>query len=251
MPSPVAKCSEPQHASPRAWQIHNRILLVLPPQVLERVLHACRRVEVPARHVIYRHGAPIENLHFVNAGLVSFLKSMEDGRSVEIGAVGAEGLIGLGPAFEGDRAVTDCVAQLPVTALRISRAVMQREILEYDALRSLITQYHSLLSDQLAQVSACNCLHSLEQRFCHWLLVACDSAFSAEFQLSHEFLAVMLGAQRPSVSIVAKRLQRRGFIRYSYGHITIISRAALEERACECYRMRRQGIDEVFRSRGT
>ena len=109
-------------------------------------------------------------------------------------------------------------------------------------------KYLFLISDRIAEISACNRLHSLEQRCCQWLLVAGDSACSDEFHLTHEFLALLLGVQRSSVSTTAKGLQKRGRIRYSYGHITILDRAALEANACECYRTRRRRIDEAFDS---
>ena len=215
-------------------------------EICERLLCACHRVEFPARCVICQSGEAIENAYFVNTGLASFHTYMEDGRSVEIGSVGAEGGIGVGAAFEANRAVRDCVAQLPTTALRIARTVLQREMSAHDTLRDAVIRYRFLFSDQLAQVSACNRLHSLQQRFCHWLLVLHDGANCGQLRLSHETLALLLGVQRPSVSTTSERLRQRSLIDYSHGRITILDRAALEENACECYRMRRERIDQAF-----
>ena len=119
---------------------------------------------------------------------------------------------------------------------------------QHAALRHSVMKYLFLISDRIAEISACNRLHSLEQRCCQWLLVAGDSACSDEFHLTHEFLASLLGVQRSSVSTTAKGLQKHGGIRYSHGHITILDRAALEANACECYRTRRRRIDEAFDS---
>jgi len=227
-------------------KIVNRILLALPRAVREEVLRHCDHVELASGHVIYAGGAVVEYGYFVNCGLVSLVKAMEDGRSVEIAAVGTEGLLGLFAAYGFDRALVDHVVQVPAIALRINLRKLQNEISKHDALRRVMTRYLLLIAEQLAQVSACNRLHSLEQRCCKWLLVAHDNALSDQFQLTHEFLASLLGAQRTSISTTTNRLQKRGLIRYSHGRISILDRAALEEAACECYRTRRHQIDQVF-----
>jgi CRP-like cAMP-binding protein len=214
--------------------------------VRDEVVRQCDYVGLASGDVIYATAATVEYAYFVNGGVVSLVKVMEDGRSVEIAAVGIEGLLGLFAAYRFNRALVDHVVQVPTTALRISSKKLQNAMSKHGALRGVMTQYLLLLAEQLAQVSACNRLHSLEQRCCHWLLVACDNALSDQFQLTHEFLASLLGAQRSSVSTTANALQKRGLIRYSHGRISILDRAALEEIACECYRTRRSQIEHVF-----
>lgn len=210
------------------------------------MLDQCDHVELASGQVLYAAADAVEYAYFVNGGLVSLVKVMEDGRSVEIAAVGTEGLLGLFAAYGFDRAFLDFIVQVPAAALRISRKTLQNAMLKHGALRRVMTQYLVLVAEQLAQVSACNRLHSLEQRCCHWLLVAHDNAFSDQFQLTHENLASLLGAQRSSVSATANRLQKRGLIHYSHGRISILDRAALERAACECYRTRRSQIDQAF-----
>ena len=227
-------------------KIFNRILVALPRAVREEVLRQCDRVELASGQVIYAGGAAIEYAYFINSGLVSLVKGMEDGRSVEIAAVGTEGLLGLFAAYGFDRAVVDHIVQVPATALRINRSKLQNELSKHAAVRRVMTRYLLLVAEQLAQVSACNRLHSLEQRCCQWLLVAHDNALSDQFQLTHEFLASLLGAQRTSVTTTTGRLQKRGLIRYSHGRISILDRAALEATACECYRARRNQIEQIF-----
>src|SRR5262249_39038206 len=133
-------------------------------------------------------------------------------------------------------ALVDYIPVVPGDALRISRRTLEHEISTCAELRKAITRYLFLLADQLTQISACNRLHSLEQRCCFWLLAASDSSHSDEFQFTHEFLAVLLGVQRPSVSTIANGLKKRGLIRYSHGWVKISDRAALEAATCECYR---------------
>lgn len=212
----------------------------------DEVLRQCEHVELASGQMIYAAAATVEHAYFINGGLVSLVKTMEDGRSVEIAAVGAEGLLGMFAAYGFDRALVDHIVQVPAAALRIRRKTLQNEISKHDALRRVTTRYLLLIAEQLAQVSACNRLHSLEQRCCQWLLVAHDNAFSDQFQLTHEFLASLLGAQRSSLSVTANGLQKRGLIHYSHGRISILDRPALEESACECYRARGRQIDQVF-----
>jgi CRP-like cAMP-binding protein len=228
-------------------KVFNRILLALPQSVCEAVLRHCDYVELASGQVIYAAAGKIEHAYFINSGLVSLVKTMEDGRSVEIAAVGSEGLLGLFAAYGFDRALVEHVVQVPAATLRISQKQLQNEIMKHDALRRMMTRYLLLVAEQLAQVSACNRLHSLEQRCCHWLLVANDNVFSDHFQLTHEFLGSLLGAQRSSISTTANALQKRGLIHYSHGRMSILDRAALEGTACECYRARRSQIDQAFR----
>jgi len=196
--------------------------------------------------MIYAGGSAVDYAYFINGGLVSLVKVMEDGRSVEIAAVGTEGLLGLFAAYGFGQALVDHIVQVPATALRINRSSLRNEMSRHAALRRAMTHYLLLVAEQLAQVSACHRLHSLEQRCCKWLLVAHDNVLSDEFQLTHEFLASLLGAQRTSVTTTTGRLQKRGLIHYSHGRISILDRAALEATACECYRARRDQIERVF-----
>lgn len=227
-------------------KILNRILLALPHSVCDEVLRHCDYVELASGQVIYAAAGTVEYAYFINSGLVSLIKAMEDGRSVEIAAVGSEGFLGLFAAYGFDRALVDHIVQVPAVALRISQKHLQNEMMKHDALHRVMTRYLLLVAEQLAQVSACNRLHSLEQRCCQWLLVAQDNAFSDEFQLTHEFLGSLLGAQRSSISTTANALQKCGLIHYSHGRISILDRAALEAAACECYRTRRSQIDQAF-----
>jgi CRP-like cAMP-binding protein len=225
--------------------IFNCMLLALPPAVRDEVVAQCDYVELASGQVIYAAGDAVEYNYFINSGLVSYVKVMEDGRSVEITAVGAEGLLGLFAVYGIERTLVDFIVQVPGIALRISRKTLQNAIAKHDALRAAMTQYLLVTAAQLVQDSACNRLHSLEQRCCYWLLVAHDNAFADQFHLTHESLASLLGVQRSSVSVTAHALQERGLIHYSHGRISILDRAALERAVCECYRTRRTQIEQA------
>ncbi len=210
------------------------------------MLHHCHYVELSHGNVIYPAGAPVEQLYFIDSGLVSLIKTMEDGRSVEIGAVGAEGLVGVFAALGIQRPLVDYVIQVPAVALRVNRTTLRNEIARHEVLRDLTERYLYLLIEKIAQTAACNRLHSLRQRCCRWLLLAHDNVSSDSFAFTHEFFASLLGVQRPSLSATANELQKLGLIRYVHGHVTIMDRAGLEKASCECHRAIRRQIDALF-----
>jgi CRP-like cAMP-binding protein len=178
---------------------------------------------------------PIKHIYFVNQGLASIVKTMEDGRTVEVGAIGIEGATNA-LAFVGiDRALLDTVVQVPGTALRIGRDALKREIENNKAFRQLMQSYVRFAVSEVARHAACSRLHHLEQRCCRWLLIAHDSALSNEFPLTHESLAMMLGYQRAGVSIAMSLLVKAGLIENKRGTVRITNRPGLEASACECY----------------
>jgi CRP-like cAMP-binding protein len=121
----------------------------------------------------------------------------------------------------------------------------QREGAERGALRDLIGRYTQVVIAQMMQTTACNALHQVQQRCARWLLTTHDRMHEQDFHLSHEFLAVMLGVQRPTVSIVAGTLQEAGLIRYTHGHVTVRDRKGLEAASCECYSVIRAHFDRL------
>jgi CRP-like cAMP-binding protein len=227
-------------------KLRNRILLALPSELREELLRHCRYVEFGSGHVIYPAGAPVERVYFIDCGLVALIKSTADGRSTEVGAVGIEGLVGVFAANGLVRPLVDYVVELPVTALCIDLSTLQNAMEGHCDLSRLIDKALFLHVEQIAQTAACNRLHSLEQRCSRWLLVAHDNAFSDQFSFTHEFLATLLGVQRPSVSMTANGLQKRGLIQYVHGKATILNRAAIEKLSCDCYDTIREEIDELF-----
>jgi CRP-like cAMP-binding protein len=227
-------------------EIANRILLALPRGVLPRIRPHLQPVNLPLGRIIYRADERMEKVYFINRGLVSLIRSMKDGRTVEIGAVGIEGLMGLDALYGLDIAPLECIVQLPGTAFCGSAAALRAEMTRSRSLQTLLQRYYHLMASQMAQTAACNRLHSLEQRCCRWLLIAHDSARSDTFPLTHEFLAMMLGVQRAGVSIAANALQQSGLIRYARGQMSVTDRQGLEAAACECYGTIRHVADRLF-----
>ena len=229
--------------------IANRILLSLPQSSLKRLQHALEFRTIAKNEPIDRLDQPIEYMHFVNRGLISFVKTMLNGRSVEIGVVGIEGVSNPYVLFGINKAVLETMVQIPGTTFRIRRDKLMDIIAQDDALEEAFEKYVHFSVAAIAQTAACNRLHYLEERCCRWLLIAHDSARSDTFPLTHEFLAMMLGVQRAGVSITASALQKAGLIQYRHGQITIINRSGLEDAACECYRVMGMEYDKLFRTR--
>lgn len=226
--------------------IANHILQALPRGSYERLRGLLEPVPLPAKAVIYRADETIDQVFFVESGFVSMVKSMSDGRTVEIGGIGKEGLVGLSALHGMDRSIFDCIVQIPGLAFRVASAPLLREMRHDTALREVTLRYSYVTVDQIAQTAACNRLHSLEQRCTRWLLIAQDAAASDSFPLTHEFIAVMLGVQRPQVSVVLNAMHRSGLIRTTRGRVTIIDRAGLERLSCECYGTLRREISQIF-----
>lgn len=226
--------------------IENRFLLALPDSCLKRLKPHFEHLEMRPRDVLIRNGAVIEHIYFFNRGLASLVKTMRDGRMVEIGVVGTTGVVGLFSLLGVERASWESVVQAPGTALRIPRTALQAEMARSHVLQDLVRRRAALFLSELTQTAACNRLHSLEERCCRWLLMAHDSAGTDSFPLTHEFLALMLGVQRSGLSIVAGSLQRDGYIRYTRGRVNIVDRAGLESGACECYGTIRAQLDHLF-----
>ena len=229
--------------------LHNRFLLALPKAARERLWPSLHRVALLQGEAIGHVDGPIPWIYFVDQGFVSIVKTMQDGRSVEIGGVGIEGLT-TPNALLGSRAsaLMETMVQVPGSAFRIERAVLKREMEADPVLAQMVEDYARFMVWQIAQTAACNRLHSMEQRCCRWLLIAADNSRSRQFSLTQEFLAIMLGVHRPGISMIARTLKKAGLIDYSRGQVTILDRAGLKEEACECYAAGHAEIQALYRA---
>jgi CRP-like cAMP-binding protein len=227
-------------------EVKNQLLTALPPQLLSRLLPRLRLVSLKTRDSLMVPDTPIEAVHFVESGFVSLVMSLEDGTQAEVGLVGREGMVGLPLVTGVDTSFPEAYVQLEGSALRMEARVFRTAMEEEPALRTLLLRYLEAMTSQVSQTAACNGRHDLEQRLARWLLMAHDRADGDEFQITQEFLALMLCVYRPSVSVVASTLQRAGMIRYGRGHMIILDREALEATACDCYRLVKRRFERVL-----
>jgi CRP-like cAMP-binding protein len=213
----------------------NRILSALPPEELQRLQPHLEYVELPLKQILFDPGIPISYLYFPSDGVCSILTPTEDGPFLEIGLIGNEGVVGhflyLGQPNPSYRAII----QIPVSAQRIRADRFLEVVPHTPTLQRLLLHHTQAFFNQVAQVSACNHYHPVEERLCRWLLQIGDRVGSDRFTMTHEFMAQMLGVRRPTVTLVAGTLQMAGFIQYSRGQIEIMDREGLEASTCGCY----------------
>jgi CRP-like cAMP-binding protein len=217
-------------------QVKNRILLALPKQELQRILPHLSLVVLHLGQVLYNTDNMIDYVHFVNSGMVSLLAVTDDGETIELGAVGSEGVMGVQAALGGDRVFYSSMVQIPGSSMRIRSEALRYEFQQNQELSRLLREYVLNLHLQVSQSAICNHSHSLEHRLCRWLLASQDSAMGLErLPIGQEFLSHTMGATRSAVMLTAKALQEAGLISYRRNGIRIIDRPGIEARACECY----------------
>jgi CRP-like cAMP-binding protein len=223
----------------------NRILAALPPEDFDRFSPALQPVPLSLRQVIHDVSSPIEHVYFVEQGVGSILTIMADSSAIEVGMVGSEGMVGVSAVLGSATAGQRVIVQIPGTALRMDAARCKAAFDESMAVRMAVLRFASALMNLSAQTAACNRLHSIEQRFARWVLMAHDRIQSDIMPMTHEFLASMLGVRRAGVTVTAGELQRSGLIRYHHGRITIRDRTGLQATACECYRIDHERLMEA------
>jgi CRP-like cAMP-binding protein len=225
--------------------IHSEILVGLPSSEAELLLSKLEFLQLKSHHLLHEAGQSIKSVYFLNSGLASVLSVMSDGRSVEVGLIGREGFIGLGVIAGFRRSPTRVVAQTDSTSFRLDAEVLTGVLDRCPQLSRRLQRFSQISAVQLSQISACNRLHKVDQRFARWLLMTHDRIGAKLLPITQDFLAQMLGTRRSSVTLAAGRLQKTGTIRYTRGNVTILNRAALEKSACECYRLIGQYLEET------
>jgi CRP-like cAMP-binding protein len=221
---------------PAGTRPKNRLLARLPDADFERLRPHLRTTPIPAKHIFHALNEPIREVVFLNGGVASITTVMKDGASVEIATVGDEGFLGVGAFLGGTIDGGAAMMQVPDGSAEIlSLAEFRIELDRRGAFHECIQRYSQGLFTLMMQSTACMALHEVQERCCRWLLMTHDRVRQNRFHLSHEFLAMMLGVTRPTVTVVAGTLQRAGLITYTHGRITIVDRQSLEAQSCECY----------------
>ena len=203
-------------------------------------------VSLTVGRVIAEPGDTVTNVYFPSSGVVSIVTLLEDGGRVESLTVGREGAVGLLAAFGYPRLTTRGIVQIGGSGLRIDARVLRDAAKSFPTIRETLIRYAQVTEAQLHQSAACNAVHSIEARLCRWLLTCEDRVGDSTLPLTQEFLAMMLGVQRTSVTTAAQALQRRGLIEYRRGRITVLDRPGMEHMSCECYRTIETIYDRVF-----
>jgi CRP-like cAMP-binding protein len=213
----------------------NLILQVLPAEHRERLISAGELVDLPKKKLLYDVNKPIEHVYFIEEGVSSIVSLLTDNTAVETATCGREGMIGLPLFFGVQSSSTQALQQIPGRGWKVPAAVFRDTLAESVELRDALGRFAQATMTLIAQNSACNRRHSIEERCVRWLLMSHDQMDGRPFELTHQFLSQMLGVRRATVTVTAGALQQAGLITYHRGLVTILNRAGLEDVCCECY----------------
>lgn len=209
------------------------------------ISHQLEIVNLSVRQTVYDDGTSPSDVYFPIDSVISVVTSMNDGSAIETATVGYEGMCGAQVALGTRNVFGRWFCQIPGRAVKMSVADFLRAYENDKQLRIAVGRYLQAVIDVLAQSAACNRLHLVSERVARWLLMSADRVRSADFPLTHEALATMLGVRRAGVSVAAAALQSSGFLSYRRGRFHMIDTSGLKSAACECYGVTRGIFDET------
>jgi len=224
----------------------NELFRYIPDEEWARLLPHIELVDLPLGKVLYEPGMKMRYVYFPSTAIVSLLYAAEDGSSAEIAIVGREGVVGISIFMGGESTSSRAVVQSAGFGYRIRSSLVLDEFNKSGPVMHLLLRYTQALITQMSQTAVCNRHHTLDQQFCRWLLLSLDRLSGNKLVMTQELIANMLGVRREGVTEAALKMQKAGLIRYSRGHITILDRAGLEQRTCECYRVVKEEYDRLL-----
>jgi CRP-like cAMP-binding protein len=229
-----------ERTSPDGRHIRNKLLLAITDSDFAAIHPHLKFLELPLHFAMHEPNEKVRFAYFVNGGLASIVVVTKDGRNVEAGVAGCEGFTGAPLLIGLPRSPLREQMQIAGEGFRVDGRAFQAVLSKRDELRTILTRYAVILGMQVAQTAACNRLHEVSHRLARWLLIAQDRLDSAIIPITHEFLATMLGSDRPSVSVAIEKLQKKQVVSSRRGVLKVLNRKLLEKAACECYQAIRQ-----------
>jgi CRP-like cAMP-binding protein len=224
----------------------NRLLAALPQETLSRIQPYLQLVPMALGEVICEVEAPLAQVYFVEAGMISLVTVFRDLTTAEMATVGREGMVGIGTILGGESMLGRHVVSMQGLALTIEVSRFRSLLQECPALLAVCAAYAEAFLREALQTAACNCVHTVEARCARWLLICDDRSDGDMLILTQACLAESLGVCRSTVTVVAGALQRAGLIRYRRGVIAVIDRPALEAVSCECYQVIRDHYERLL-----
>ena len=201
---------------------------------------------MPLGQVLYESGATLSHVYFPITSIVSLLYAMANGTSAEIALVGNEGLVGVSLFMGGESTTSRAVVQSAGLGFRLKAKLLKDEFNRAGPVLYLLLRYTQALITQMSQTAVCNRHHKLDQQLCRWLLLSLDRLQGSDLLMTHDLIANMLGVRREGVTEIAHKLQSAGLIQYRRGHISVVNRAGLEKRVCECYAVVKKEYDRLL-----
>jgi CRP-like cAMP-binding protein len=245
--NPMAKRASAASHSPKA----NRLLAALPEDRFEALLPFLEPLAMPLGQSVYESGSAQGYVYFPTSAIVSLLYVLADGHAAEIAVTGNEGLVGIALFMGGETTPSRAVVQSAGHGYRLRASVLKKEFESGGALQHLLLRYTQALITQMTQTAVCNRHHAVDQQLCRWLLLSLDRLAGNELVMTQELIANMLGVRREGVTEAAGRLQSDGLINYGRGKITVLDRARLEARVCECYAVVKKEYDRLLPPAGS
>lgn len=233
----------------------NKLLAKLPPAERERLAPYLEPVNLHFGELLVEFDFPIEYVYFLETAVTSTVVRTPNGDTLEVGIMGAEGFVGLSLLYGIERSNGTVLVQISGRALRMKASDFLRHVKATGGpCLDLLFRYANFFQVMVQQHAACNAGHQIEERMCRWILLTQDRTTTDGFPLTQEYLSLMLGARRATVSTIAHRLKEAGIINYTRGNVTVTDRQRLEECACDCYQMikdqtARTFDDEPYRAR--
>ena len=218
----------------------NHLIELLPKADRQRLQACCEPVDLVLGEVLCERSATIKHVYFPVHDFISLLTQVDEHASLEVGMVGREGMFGAELALGMLQSPLRALVQGPGAAWRVASVAFRRELLHSSALREGVQRYLRVVLAQMASSAACLRFHQIQQRLARWLLMSADRAHAAQFHVTHEYLAGMLGVRRVGITVAASTLQRDGLISYRRGEVTVLDRRGLEAAACSCYASEKQ-----------
>jgi CRP-like cAMP-binding protein len=216
-------------------QPRNQLLAALPFRDWDILKGHFQQATLPLGQVLLREGEAFNKIYFPTSGVISTVAIFESGMAAEMATTGREGMVGVGAILDSDTSLSHQVVQIAGSALIIPAGRLRHFQTQMPGFRKTLSAYAQAFLVQVMQSVACNGVHSVEERLARWLLMCHDRAGTDRFNLTQEFLAVLIGVSRPTINLAARTLQRAGLIEYRRGLITISDREGLEASSCECY----------------
>ena len=226
--------------------VDNHLLLALCDEERSRLMPHLQCAALSLGQVLHEPGGRAEYVYFPKNSVISFVYTMQDGSTAEMGLVGNDGVVGIEVFLGGQTTPHRAIVQIAGEALKMPTRLFQDEVAHHAPMERILRRYTQSLLTQISQTAVCNRLHAMEQRLCRWLLMCHDRVDRAELLMTQELIAHVLGGRRESVTVAAGHLQDAGAIHYHRGHIRILDREKLERSACECYRIVAEEADRLF-----
>ncbi len=224
----------------------NFLLSRLPAAELERLTHALELVPLELGQVLHESGETMSHAYFPTDCVVSLLYVMQNGASAEIAIVGNEGMVGIALFMGGGSSMNRAIVQNAGHAYRLGAQLLKEEFERGNALSRSLLLFSSALITQMVQTAACNRHHSIDQQLCRWMLLSLDRLPTGQIRMTEKLIGNMLGLRSEQVSAATDALSSAGLIQYDSGDITVLDRAGVERRSCECYSVVKKESDRLL-----